>query len=166
VKTLEKQNVEISKSLEFVGNNEPARPLIIQPALSFQSGAETLKKKSVRYSQESSMQLSPSHETSREASRRNCYASPTQEVTSRRSTPMTVHQSASGTKYSVRPPVLSKHTSASHLMPAMSSRESVSRPAKKRYIQRVAKDYSHLFNYDSETGLPQLETRQQPLTGR
>ena len=31
VKMLERQNVEISKSLDFVGNNEPARPLIVQP---------------------------------------------------------------------------------------------------------------------------------------
>lgn len=26
VKTLEKQNIEIAKDLNFVGNNEPARP--------------------------------------------------------------------------------------------------------------------------------------------
>jgi chromosome segregation ATPase len=29
VKTLEKQNVEISKSLDFVGNNEPTRPVMM-----------------------------------------------------------------------------------------------------------------------------------------
>lgn len=28
VKTLEKQNIDISKNLNFVGNNEPARPVI------------------------------------------------------------------------------------------------------------------------------------------
>ncbi len=28
VRTLEKQNVEITRSLEYVGNNEPARPLV------------------------------------------------------------------------------------------------------------------------------------------
>ncbi len=50
VKTLERQNVEISKSLDFVGNNEPTRPLV-------HSGT---KKKSVRYSEESSMLMSPS----------------------------------------------------------------------------------------------------------
>ena len=27
VKTLEKQNIEITKNLNFVGNNEPSRPV-------------------------------------------------------------------------------------------------------------------------------------------
>ena len=30
VKTLEKQNIEISKNLNYVGNNEPARPVFQQ----------------------------------------------------------------------------------------------------------------------------------------
>jgi hypothetical protein len=50
VKTLEKQNVEISKSLEFVGNNEPARPLVL-------SGH---KRKNVRYSEDNTLIQSPS----------------------------------------------------------------------------------------------------------
>jgi hypothetical protein len=50
VKTLEKQNVEISKSLDFVGNNEPSRPVVF-------SG---MKKKSVRYSEDNSLMLSAS----------------------------------------------------------------------------------------------------------
>ena len=50
MKTLEKQNVEISKSLDFVGNNEPSRSVVF-------SG---MKKKSVRYSEDNSLMLSPS----------------------------------------------------------------------------------------------------------
>lgn len=30
VKTLEKQNIEITKNLDFVGNNEPSRPVFKQ----------------------------------------------------------------------------------------------------------------------------------------
>ena len=30
VKTLEKQNIDITKNLNFVGNNEPARPVFKQ----------------------------------------------------------------------------------------------------------------------------------------
>ena len=30
VKTLEKQNIEISKNLNYVGNNEPSRPVFQQ----------------------------------------------------------------------------------------------------------------------------------------
>ena len=53
VKTLEKQNVEISKSLDFVGNNEPSRPVMVNPAMGN-------KKKSVRYSEDHSLNMSPS----------------------------------------------------------------------------------------------------------
>lgn len=59
MKTLERQNVEISKSLDFVGNNEPTRPVITLPGVSqsaFQQNKTSSSnlilgkpKKSVRY---------------------------------------------------------------------------------------------------------------------
>lgn len=69
VKTLEKQNIEISKSLEFVGNNEPARPLMIQQPIFSERDDEdgqrqslTHVKKKVRYSEDHSLQFSPSED--------------------------------------------------------------------------------------------------------
>ena len=58
VKTLEKQNVEISKSLDYVGNNEPTRPVMMEAA----EVVKPRKRKAVRYSEEQSMQFSPSEE--------------------------------------------------------------------------------------------------------
>ncbi|TNV86632.1 hypothetical protein FGO68_gene2980 [Halteria grandinella] len=57
IKTLEKQNIEISKSLDFVGNNEPTRPMMLQNG---PPQTQINRRKQVRYSEDNSMQFSPS----------------------------------------------------------------------------------------------------------
>ena len=112
-----------------------------------------IKKKKVRYSQESSMQQSPSNLTSRDTSRKNLpkFNSPINEEASRKSTPIMMHrnivQSSSGNKYNRPSLMLQKHPSASHLHQPLTSQESIVRSSQgnKKYLQRIAKNYTYLF---------------------